>query len=95
MQGTVPQMASILSPTALLPKDALAREAWKIGDSTRSMTTLLSSFWQILQVDGPYLAPRNVVFDAIKKKKKEKKDFSGVPVVKISLSNAGVCGFDP
>lgn len=88
-------MASILSPTALLPKDALAREAWKTGDSTRSMTTLLSSFWQILQVDGPYLAPRNVVFDAIKKKKKGKKDFSGVPVVKISLSNAGVCGFDP
>ena len=88
-------MASILSPTALLPKDALTREAWKTGDSTRSMTTLLSSFWQILQVDGPYLAPRNV-FDAIKKKKKkEKKDFSGVPVVKISLSNAGVCGFDP
>lgn len=88
-------MASILSPTALLPKDALAREAWKTGDSTRSMTTLLSSFWQILQVDGPYLAPRNGVFDAIKKKKKGKKDFSGVPVVKISLSNAGVCGFDP
>ena len=95
MQGTVPKMASILSPTALLPKDALAREAWKTGDSTRSMTTLLSSFWQILQVDGPYLAPRNAVFDAIKKKKKGKKDFSGVPVVKISLSNAGVCGFDP
>lgn len=92
----MPKMASILSPTALLPKDALAREAWKTGDSTRSMTTLLSSFWQILQVDGPYLAPRNVVFDAIKKKKKKgKKDFSGVPVVKISLSNAGVCGFDP
>lgn len=76
MQGTVPKMASILSPTALLPKDALAREAWKTGDSTRSMTTLLSSFWQILQVDGPYLAPRNVVFDAIKKKKKRKKGYN-------------------
>ena len=56
------------------------------------MTTLLSSFWQRLQVDGPYLAQRNVVFDLTKKK--EKKDFPGVPVVKISLSNAGVCGFD-
>lgn len=92
MQGTAPQRASILNPTALLPKGALAREAWKTGDSARSMTTLLSSFWQRLQVDGPYLAQRNVVFDLTKKK--EKKDFPGVPVVKVSLSNAGVCGFD-
>ena len=83
---------SMLNPTALLPKGALARKAWKIGDSPRLMTILLSSFWQRLQVDGPYLAPRNVVFDSIKKKKK---DFPGVSVVKISPANAGVCGFDP
>ena len=70
MQGTAPKMVSMLNPTALLPKGALARKAWKIGDSPRLMTILLSSFWQRLQVDGPYLAPRNVVFDSIKKKKR-------------------------
>ena len=62
-------MVSMLNPTALLPEGALAREAWRIGDSPMLVTILLSSFWRILQVDGPYLAPRNVVFDSIKKKK--------------------------
>ena len=60
-------MVSMLNPTALLPEGALAREAWRIGDSPRLVTILLSSFWQRLQVDGPYLAPRNV-FDSIEKK---------------------------
>lgn len=65
MQQLVPREARALEPTALFPKGSLAREVWETGDSTSLMSILLSTYWQRLQIGGPNLVPRNVLFDPL------------------------------